>query len=58
MGTLRSVDELKDAVDSLAVYGEYVRLKVKGSRAMGLCPFHKEKTPSFSVSGESGLWLS
>jgi len=56
MGTLRSVEGLKDAVDPLAVYGEYVRLKVRGAKAMGLCPFHREKTPSFSVNGESGLF--
>lgn len=56
MGTLRSVEELKSAVDPLAVYGEYTRLKIRGTKAVGLCPFHSEKTPSFSVNGESGLF--
>ncbi len=33
-----------------------VKLKKKGKRYVGLCPFHEEKTPSFSVSQEKGLF--
>ncbi len=44
------VQQLKQSVDILHVIGEYVRLrKASGNRYQGLCPFHKEKTPSFSV---------
>jgi DNA primase len=43
-------DQLKSSVDIVNVIGEYVRLKKSGSqRYMGLCPFHSEKTPSFTV---------
>ncbi len=43
-------EQLKSAVDIVQVIGEYVRLRKSGaSRYTGLCPFHSEKTPSFSV---------
>jgi DNA primase len=44
-------EQLKSSVDIVKTIGEYVRLKRAGStpRYMGLCPFHTEKTPSFSV---------
>lgn len=56
MGTAHNVDELKGLIDPLAVYQDYVRLQRKGRRSLGLCPFHKEKTPSFSVDGDNGLF--
>jgi DNA primase len=44
------VEQLKSSVDIVGVVGEYVRLKKSGTqRYMGLCPFHSEKTPSFTV---------
>ncbi|MGA2268071.1 MAG: DNA primase [Bryobacteraceae bacterium] len=44
------VEQVKSSVDIVAVVGEYVRLKKSGTqRYMGLCPFHSEKTPSFTV---------
>jgi len=43
-------EQLKSSVDIVKVIGEYVRLRKSGvSRYTGLCPFHSEKTPSFSV---------
>ena len=43
-------EQLKSSVDIVKVIGEYVRLRKTGvSRYTGLCPFHNEKTPSFSV---------
>lgn len=43
------VETLKSSVDIVKVIGEYVRLKRAGPRWTGLCPFHTEKTASFSV---------
>ncbi len=43
---------LKSQVDIAAVVGEYVRLRRVGNRYTGLCPFHNEKTPSFSIYAE------
>jgi DNA primase len=44
------VDQLKSSVSIVDVIGEVVRLKKSGTRYTGLCPFHSEKTPSFSVN--------
>jgi DNA primase len=44
------VEQLKSSVDIVSVVGEYVKLRRSGAnRYMGLCPFHSEKTPSFTV---------
>ncbi len=44
------IDDLKRQADIVRVVQDYVQLKKKGSNWMACCPFHKEKTPSFSVS--------
>lgn len=44
------IDEVRQANDIVDVIGSYVKLKRSGSNYMGLCPFHSEKSPSFSVS--------
>src|ERR1700740_1169490 len=43
-------DRVKQQADIVRVVGEYVRLKKTGKDFSGLCPFHQEKTPSFTVS--------
>ena len=44
------LDDLKRQADIVRVVQDYVQLKKKGANWMACCPFHKEKTPSFSVS--------
>ncbi len=46
------IDEVRMQNDIVDVVSQYVPLKQKGSSFMGLCPFHNEKTPSFSVNRE------
>src|SRR5437016_4638672 len=43
-------ERVKQQADIVRVVGEYVRLKKTGKNYSGLCPFHQEKTPSFTVS--------
>jgi DNA primase len=43
------VEQLKSSIDIVEVVGQYVRLRKAGTRFVGLCPFHTEKTPSFGV---------
>ena len=45
-----TVQKIKDAADIVEVVSDYVSLTRRGANYMGLCPFHNEKTPSFSVS--------
>ena len=47
-----TIDELNSRMDAIAIVGEYVRLEQRGGRWWGLCPFHNEKTPSFTVNPE------
>jgi DNA primase len=44
------IDDLKRQADIVRIIQDYVQLKKKGANWMACCPFHKEKTPSFSVS--------
>ncbi len=44
------IEEIRNANDIVQVVSEYVKLTPKGSNQWGICPFHNEKTPSFSVS--------
>lgn len=46
------IEEIRIQNDIVEVVSQYVQLKKKGSSYFGLCPFHNEKTPSFSVNSE------
>ncbi len=50
------VEELKSHADIYSVVSGYVKLKKSGKSYSGLCPFHKEKTPSFSVDQTKQLY--
>lgn len=50
------VDEVLSRASIVDVIGEVVRLKRKGGRLWGLCPFHNEKSPSFTVNAERGFY--
>jgi DNA primase len=51
-----AIQQVKDAMRVEEVVGEFVALKRKGPRYLGLCPFHNEKTPSFNVSPNLGIY--
>jgi DNA primase len=50
------VARVREATDIVALIGEHVALKRVGRNYQGLCPFHTEKSPSFSVSAERGVF--
>src|SRR5580700_2062404 len=50
------VAEVRARTDIAALIGEHTALKRVGRRFTGLCPFHSEKSASFSVNGEEGLY--
>jgi len=47
---------VRDAIDIVAIASDHTRLRKAGRRWSGLCPLHREKTPSFSVDPEQGLF--
>lgn len=51
-----TIDQIRAASDVVDVISRYVRLKKRGKDYLGLCPFHSEKTPSFSVSPSKQLF--
>lgn len=51
-----TLDAISARVNAADVIGRYVQLRKQGRKAIGLCPFHGERTPSFSVDPEKGLW--
>jgi DNA primase len=50
------VQKVRDTVNLREIVSQYVQLKRVGRRWVGLCPFHAEKTPSFSVNEENGFF--
>ncbi|RTL53258.1 MAG: DNA primase [Sphingobacteriales bacterium] len=56
MITPQTIEQIKNRIDILDVIGDYVKLKKRGANYLGLCPFHNEKTPSFTVSPVKELY--
>ena len=50
------IEEVRTRNDIVDVISDYVRLQKKGSSYFGLCPFHNEKSPSFSVSRQKQMY--
>ena len=50
------IDDLKNRADLVRIIEPYTPLKKKGANWMGCCPFHQEKTPSFSVNPSKGFY--
>ena len=50
------IEEVRSATDIVDVLSAYVKLKKRGKNYVGLCPFHTEKTPSFTVSAEKQMY--
>ncbi|MEZ4391034.1 MAG: DNA primase [Polyangiales bacterium] len=51
------IDEVRSRIDLVELVGAYVPLRRQGSSYVARCPFHDEKTPSFSVSPDRGLYF-
>ena len=50
------IDDIKNSNDIVDIISQYVILKRRGRNFLGLCPFHKEKTPSFTVSADKQIY--
>ena len=55
--TKESIEHVREAVDMVALVGSRTDLKRSGSNWVGLCPFHDERTPSFSVNAEKKVYF-
>jgi DNA primase len=54
--TQDTIDRIFHAAQIEEVVGDYLQLKKRGANLLGLCPFHNEKTPSFTVSPTKGIY--
>src|SRR5579872_5106046 len=46
----QTIQQILSRIDIIEIVGSFVKLKKRGANYLGLCPFHNEKTPSFTVS--------
>ncbi|MEJ2104689.1 MAG: DNA primase, partial [Ignavibacteriaceae bacterium] len=50
------IEEIRESINIVDVISQYVQLRKRGKNYVGLCPFHSEKTPSFTVSDEKQIF--
>ncbi|HQD09590.1 MAG TPA: DNA primase, partial [Flavihumibacter sp.] len=51
-----TIQQIQNRIDIIDVVGSFVKLKKRGTNYLGLCPFHNEKTPSFTVSPNKEIY--
>jgi DNA primase len=56
MITQGTIQQITSRIDIIEIVGEYVKLKKRGANYLGNCPFHNEKTPSFTVSPSKEIY--
>src|ERR1051325_3229167 len=56
MITPQTIEQITSRIDIIDVISEFVKLKKRGANYLGLCPFHNEKTPSFTVSPSKEIY--
>jgi len=56
MATRDEIDEIRNRIDLIEFVSRYVQVRQSGSNAVALCPFHDDKSPSMTVSGEKGFY--
>src|SRR6478609_5616805 len=56
MITSQTIEQITNRIDIIDVVGEFIKLKKRGANYLGLCPFHNEKTPSFTVSPSKEIY--
>lgn len=52
----QTIEQITNRIDIIDVVSEFVKLKKRGANYLGLCPFHNEKTPSFTVSPSKEIY--
>ena len=52
----QTIEQITNRIDIIDIVSEFVRLKKRGANYLGLCPFHNEKTPSFTVSPSKEIY--
>jgi hypothetical protein len=56
MTSPQTIIQIREATDLVRTVSQYVKLRRVGTKQVGLCPFHQERTPSFSVDADKQLW--
>src|SRR4029078_2985636 len=56
MITQNTIQQIQSRIDIIDVVGGFVKLKKRGTNYLGLCPFHNERTPSFTVSPSKEIY--